>query len=692
MQFSIIQLGNIQAIFDIQEEGIFCSLKNRTTQKFELPFQISNADLEKQPKEHDFYFPLPLSQVVTLVRACEGKIFSEEELVINNKKYQKINERIYAQLGDSQVIDIYVEQNTFCGIIIPTAQLTTYFIKTGAFATNFCDQWFADMQLPREHHAIAEILEERVTITEDISLATTIILPQTNLKKVPTLLARTPYGRQQLLPLYRLYVEHGYAVVLQDVRGRNDSDGEIYIPKIYEKEDGEKTLNWIASQPWSNGLVGMIGASYLGYVQWAAAASGNEHFKALVSIVTAGSAFKDLPRKGGTFSSGGFALGFGLARKKFNSDRLVRGDWDKLLAIRPIQNIAQVGLGHTIPYIDLQLKHPTNDFFWRAMDWHQYGENMRASAMVVSGWYDDNQGGSLEALEIITSRQKKGFEDKVIFGPWLHNGNRRREVGGVHLGGNAIRYDLDQLQIRYLHHFLKDESYSIQNIKILNYFTVGANKWETSDEIPCDKIIEQEYFLQAGLLKVEKTDRYEKNTYHYDPQNPAPQLIDVSENELSVPADYAAIAKREDVLVYQTFDLAEKRPTITGIFRAVLYLSADVVDTDIVIRLCEKTKQGQYFLMASGFLTLKYREGYEKEVYLEKDKIYEVHISTNMISQQLQKGSELALLITSSAKEYIFPHSNTKAAFNTNEYVVGQINIHTNGQTKSKIIVPFEKA
>ena len=83
-------------------------------------------------------------------------------------------------------------------------------------------------------------------------------------------------------------------MVVQDVRGRNASEGE-WLPNYHEVEDGDDTLNWIAAQPWCSGRIGMVGGSYLGYVQWAAAASGNPHLKALISVVCAGSAFVDLP-------------------------------------------------------------------------------------------------------------------------------------------------------------------------------------------------------------------------------------------------------------------------------------------------------------------------------------------------------------------------------------------------------------
>ncbi|GGB31872.1 hypothetical protein GCM10011409_06550 [Lentibacillus populi] len=139
----------------------------------------------------------------------------------------------------------------------------------------------------------------RVAMRDGVKLATDVWLPIEGKESKPAILVRTPYGRMEFANSYVHFIQRGYAVVIQDTRGRQDSEGE-WIPMYSEIEDGDDTLNWMADQLWCNGNIGMIGASYGGYVQWAAAASGNPHLKALISIVTAGSPFIDIPRKGGS--------------------------------------------------------------------------------------------------------------------------------------------------------------------------------------------------------------------------------------------------------------------------------------------------------------------------------------------------------------------------------------------------------
>src|SRR5581483_122530 len=103
--------------------------------------------------------------------------------------------------------------------------------------------------------------------------------------RFPALLVRTPYNKGlDLSPSYAIFVDNGYALVVQDVRGRYGSEG-VFDPLDQEGADGYDTINWIARQPWSNGNVGMMGASYPGIAQWKAALTGNPHLKAIFPVV-----------------------------------------------------------------------------------------------------------------------------------------------------------------------------------------------------------------------------------------------------------------------------------------------------------------------------------------------------------------------------------------------------------------------
>ena len=142
---------------------------------------------------------------------------------------------------------------------------------------------------------------------DGVKLAATVALPEAT-GRFPTLLVRTPYNRRSYSwTSYRSILDRKYAVILQDVRGRYESDG-VFRPLTQEIPDGDDTLNWIAKQPWSNGKVGMIGGSYLGITQWRAALSHNPHLIAIFPVVAGSDEFRDrfYSRGGGMKSATAF--------------------------------------------------------------------------------------------------------------------------------------------------------------------------------------------------------------------------------------------------------------------------------------------------------------------------------------------------------------------------------------------------
>jgi predicted acyl esterase len=135
-------------------------------------------------------------------------------------------------------------------------------------------------------------LHVAVPMRDGVRLYANIFLPGEHVR-VPALLERTPYGKSEILNAnYQAFAEHGYAVVLEDVRGRYESEGD-FDPLRQEVADGDDTLNWIARQPWSNGKIGMVGGSYRGIVQWKAALSGNPHLKAIFPVVSGDDDYRD---------------------------------------------------------------------------------------------------------------------------------------------------------------------------------------------------------------------------------------------------------------------------------------------------------------------------------------------------------------------------------------------------------------
>ena len=469
------------------------------------------------------------------------------------------------------------------------------------------------------------------------------------------------------------------------------------MPNYTEVEDGDDTITWIANRPWCNKKVGMIGGSYLGYVQWAAAASGNPYLSAMVSIVCAGSAFMDLPRRGGCLTSGMLAWAFSVSQKKFKPELMERDDWEEVLNIRPLENIPEIALGYKVDFLDNWFKNPDYCKFWADSDWHARSKRTVIPTLIMSGWFDDNGMGTTQALDIV-----KDFpvgKRKVILGPWQHSGNSRYDLHEVNLGKNALRFDIDLNFLKWFDLHLKGIENGIDKTAPVEYYTVGDNEWKTAENWPVPETEKVELFLDSngdantsygdGKIVFEKPEEEKADEYEYDPNNPSIHIIDMSENEIEVPEDYTEEEKRDDMLCYTT-DVLKEDFTITGDMDVELYVSSDAVDTDFIVRVTDVDENGKSIKLADGILSAKYRNGFEQPEFMEEGNVYKLNILTTKISNTFKKGHRIRVTITSSAKNFIFPNSNTKDGFNSETYVVANNKVHHGGRYSSKVTIRKE--
>lgn len=547
---------------------------------------------------------------------------------------------------------------------------------------------------------VSRPITDYVVTRDHVRLATDVYLPAGMKEKCPAVLVRTPYGKSRGIELYWRFVQRGYAVVIQDTRGREDSTGE-WLPQHYEVEDGDDTLNWIARQSWSDGQVAMTGGSYLGYVQWAAAASGNPHLKAMLSSVCAGSAFIDIPRRGGCFNSGMLAWGFAMSEQRMRPDLMLRDDWDAILKIRPISDIPKKALGHEIGFLSRWLEHRDMDGFWQMNSWKDRYKGGPVPALILSGWFDDNGMGTTEALELVKDWPRGTW--KAVLGPWKHSGNADYDIHGIYMGEDALRYDVDILCMQWLEHFLRGVENGVEKTAALEYYTLGENRWKTGQMWPPACTRPARLYLAAGEKKAGGTGEacgggrlcsgisaHESvESYLYDPADPAVHLVDMSENELEVPEDYTDEEKRKDILTFST-EVLTKPVTMTGDLSVTLYVSCDCPDTDLFVRLTDVDERGRSVKLADGVIGVKYRDGFDSPAYMEPGKIYPVTIRTTKISNTFLPGHRIRLTVTSSGENFIFPNSNTRDGFDSTYIRKANVWIHM-GEKMPSCVDYFEE-
>lgn len=679
--FSGILYGKIQ-----EEENLYVEMLDIRSGKM----SERTAFTEKENQVFQGLCNRNILEFFSLKKEYEERISGQPESFETENGEQFTNRRgeSYFQRYRKFPKDLFYEDGKIYAVLMSGRDYTAVLVKDGWEEKTVLSRWEEIYPKGSEICPVQECQTYHVPTRDGEFLATDVYLPGNRGDgKVPAVLVRTPYGKKNGAAVYLRFVQRGYAVVIQDTRGREDSTGE-WLPEYYEVEDGDDTLNWIADQEWSDGKVGMTGGSYLGYVQWAAAASGNPHLKAMLSSVCAGSAFVDIPRRGGCFTSGMLAWAFAMSEQRMRPDLMAQDNWDEILDIRPLSSIPQKALGHEVDFLSKWLEHRDMDEFWKRTNWRERYQGAPVPALIMSGWFDDNGMGTTEALELVESWPAGTW--KAVLGPWKHSGNADYDLHGIHLGEDALRYDMDILCMMWLEHFLKDVENGIQDTPAVEYFTVGENRWKTAKRWPVETTSPCKYYFGEadgeGSLQTVRSEEAAEDAYVYDPENPSTHIIDMSENELEVPEDYTEEEKREDVLCYST-PVLEEPLTITGDAQVTLFVSCDCPDTDFVVRITDVDEQGKSVKLADGVISAKYRNGFEAPQYMKPGEVYQIKVRTTKISNTFAVGHRMRVTVTSSAKNFIFPNSNTELGFDSEVKQKATVTVHRGGECASFIEV-----
>ena len=278
----------------------------------------------------------------------------------------------------------------------------------------------------------------RVPMRDGIELATDVYRPDDG-GRHPVLLQRSPYDRGYI-PIggidWIALGEAGYVVVSQDTRGRFGSAGR-FMPFLDDANDGVDTIAWCAAQPWSNGLVGMIGGSYVGATQWLPAGFAPPALKAIAPNVTASDYYEGWVYQGGAFQLGfslrwsleSLALPALLARSAAgeNLDGEIAEVRDaienigRLYRHRPLRGIDL--MRRVAPWYDEWLAHPSRDAWWEAISPQERYATTTIPALNIAGWYDIFADGTLRNFEGMRrgGGSAAGQAGELIVGPWSHS-------------------------------------------------------------------------------------------------------------------------------------------------------------------------------------------------------------------------------------------------------------------------------
>ena len=499
----------------------------------------------------------------------------------------------------------------------------------------------------------------RVPMRDGIDLVANVFRPE-GTALLSAILIRTPYGKgSELRPNYRAFVEHGYAVVIEDVRGRYKSEG-VFDPLRQEVADGEDTLSWIAHQEWSNRRVGMTGASYLGIVQWKAALSASPYLKAIFPIVAGCDDYFD------RFYSHGGALKLGH-RLEWISENLrspaFKPDFDRFVFDLPLRYADRLATGHSVDFFQNALDHPAYDAFWKSVSTREELDRVRVPVFAAAGWYDNFAESDLEAFGIL---RRKGRVCRLVVGPWPHD--LFYHFANVDFGPES-RVPLRQLQLDWFDRWLQQpgavHGTGARTEPPLRIFVMGANRWRDEQEWPLARTVVTPFFLTShgkgntlagdGRLEPRQPSRGKPDRYVYDPADPVPTAGgNVCCNPMRIPwgpRDQRAVERRRDVLVYTSAPL--KQPIeVTGPVRVVLYVSTTATDTDFTAKLVDVSPDGSTINLSDGILRLRYRDSIERPALAQPGQVYPITIDAGVTSNEFARGHRLRLEVSSSN----FPH------------------------------------
>jgi uncharacterized protein len=554
-----------------------------------------------------------------------------------------------------------------------------------------------------------------VPMRDGLRLATDIYRPAGD-GKFPVILIRTPYQKNMVELQGKYYARRGYVAAVQDCRGRFGSPG-TWEPFMHEADDGYDAIEWLAAQPWSSGKVGMIGGSYLGWVQWWAASRNPPHLTTIVPNVAPPDPFYNIPYEYGSFFLLGSIWWADVLESEATGDlsgaafsKIGEKKYGKLLSTLPVIDLDKTVLGKENVYWRKWIEHPTNDEFWAPANFLDRLAKTRIPVFHQSGWFDGDGIGS--KLNYLKMRSFGHPQQKLILGPWGHTDTAARRIGDRDFGPTAI-VDLQAAYLRWLDHWLKGTDNGIEKEPLVSLFVMGANCWLHGDVYPLPETRFEKWYLTSGghantskgdgrLTTTAPAAKAPSDRYTYDPNDPTPlpdffelteeeeaQVRPAEEKHAEAEAHHEKVTQtRQDILVYVTEPLKEDL-TIAGPVSAVLYASSSARDTDWFVRLMDVEPDGKIFPLVEGRLRARFRESMDKPQLLKPGEIYEFHLDLWQTGITFAAGHRVRIEVASASFPMFGRNLNTGGHNETEtEFVTAEQTILHDAQYPSHVLLP----
>ena len=503
-------------------------------------------------------------------------------------------------------------------------------------------------------------LNQKVPMRDGVNLSADVYLPKAQ-GNFPTVLLRTPYDNNTAVNIEKArgLANNGYACVVQDVRGRYDSDGEYY-PFNNEALDGYDTHEWIGNQEWSNGKIGTSGSSYVGWVQWQGALHRSKYLTCLAPRVMCGDLFTGLVFPGGAMLLN-VAMTWGMRTNGRTGQSIEYHNWTEAFRALPLNKMDELA-GRNLNFWKDWFEHSSYDEYWSATNVEEmYGE-IAVPAFNMSGWFDLYSESAFTHFNGLREqgRTPETQQSKLIVGPWPHSLSTSIQTGDVNFGANSM-VDLDDLELRWFDHWLKGIDNGILDEAPIRLFIMGTNEWRDEYEWPLARTDWQKWFLHSdgnantlrgdGSLSTEAQGDEPTDQYVYDPNFPAQTIGGNNCCSPNIvpwgPYDQRPVEMRGDVLCYTSAPM-EADMEVTGPIRVRLYAATDGLDSDWTAKLVDVSPTDYAMNLCDGIIRARFRESFSNPSLLEPNKVYEYEVNVAVTGNVFKKGHRVRVEISSS--------------------------------------------
>jgi predicted acyl esterase len=543
------------------------------------------------------------------------------------------------------------------------------------------------------HYAIRAEPGVLIETRDGTKLATDLYFPAGAMESLPAILMRTIYSKETEFdndPIFAELVRRGYVVAIQDTRGRAPPRPNAVSPTIGDRNDAYDTVTWLTEQPWSNQKVGSAGCSSPGEAQLLLAAARHPKHIAAVPQSSA-SGFNIRGRPWASFDGGVFEL---AQTAGWFSGGASGVDYATLPVIDVLQ---KAGLSPS-DYEHFVASNPEGEYF-KNLEWVQRDDLLDVPMLFFDSWYDYGPAETLELFNHVRTTAPSAVardHQFVVIAPVTHCGyrnmNEHTVVGERGLGD--ARLDIMDLRLRWYDYWLKGIDNGITAMPKVQYYVMGRNVWQSAVTWPVPGTRYEKLYLQAGgVLAFEPSAVTGGDTFRYDPGSPVPTLGGHTcctglESEAGG-YDQSATEQRDDVLVY-TSALLEKGIEVTGPLEVILQVSSTAPDTDFTAKLVDVYPDGRAFNVEEGALRMRYREGFDKDLRMRANEIYEVRLDLHVTSNYFTPGHRIRLEISSSNFPRWERNLNTGGNnYDETDYVVAQNTVHYSAEGASYIVLPI---